>query len=422
MNTTSAYRFIACLAGLLYVNCCLSGKKHVFPAWEKGEMEIHHIYTGRGESNFMIFPDGTSLLVDVGDWDPSDYPKMCKPLPDDSRRAGSWVARYVQRVNPHGNKVDYLMVSHFHSDHTGDSSLPLSSTESQDPNYVLVGITEAGQSLQFGSVFDRGYPSYSYPLPIQGPDVENYRSFLENKKREYGLQQETFTVGQENQICLKYNHAKYRSLFNIRNLASNGEIWTGKEGETHRYYDLDKANVESKWQNENSKSIAIRISYGPFRYYCGGDLSGQLRNEQGQSVNLEEEVAKACGPVDVCKANHHAYKDAMSEGFLRHIHARQFIIPVWDYEHIQPKIIQRMESCSSEKENPRIFPTGFPQELQTQYAGEPWMKSVAPAYGHVVIKVFDKGRKYMIYVLSPLNEQMRVQQVFGPYTSRGSSD
>ena len=107
-------------------------------------MEIHHIYTGRGESNFMIFPDGTSLLVDVGDWDPSNDPNMCELLPDASRRAGTWVARYVNRVNPHGNEVDYLMVSHFHNDHTGDSTLPLPQTEGQDPNYVLVGITEAG--------------------------------------------------------------------------------------------------------------------------------------------------------------------------------------------------------------------------------------------------------------------------------------
>jgi len=45
-----------------------------YRGWHEGEMDLHHIYTGRGESNFMIFPDGTSMLVDAGDYDPKDYP------------------------------------------------------------------------------------------------------------------------------------------------------------------------------------------------------------------------------------------------------------------------------------------------------------------------------------------------------------
>ena len=33
------------------------------PAWQKGYMDIHHISTGRGDCNFMIFPDGTTMMV-----------------------------------------------------------------------------------------------------------------------------------------------------------------------------------------------------------------------------------------------------------------------------------------------------------------------------------------------------------------------
>ncbi|MGM9760810.1 MAG: ComEC/Rec2 family competence protein [Parabacteroides sp.] len=408
-------RLIGCMAGWISLMACSSPEETVFPVWQAGEMEIHHIYTGRGESNFLIFPDGTSLLVDVGDWDPSDYPKMCEPLPDASRRAGTWVARYVNRVNPHRNEVDYLMVSHFHNDHTGDSTMPLPQTDGQDPDYKLVGITEAGQSLRFGHVFDRGYPDYQYPLPIQDPDVENYRAFLKNQQRIYGLQQEAFVVGQENQICLLHDRERYQSLFSIRNLAANGEVWTGTEGETRRLYDLNEANLDPQQQNENTKSLALRISYGPFRYYCGGDVSGRLLDGQGEPVNVEELVAKACGPVDVCKANHHAYKDAMTEGFVRSVQARQFIIPVWDYEHIQPDVIQRIVSLTPAADDPIIFPTCLPQTLQRQYADEPWMKTVAPVSGHVVVKVFDKGKRYQIYVLSSLDEEMHVRAVYGPY-------
>lgn len=36
------------------------------PVWRPGEYQVHFIYTGRCESSFHIFPDGTSMLLDCG--------------------------------------------------------------------------------------------------------------------------------------------------------------------------------------------------------------------------------------------------------------------------------------------------------------------------------------------------------------------
>lgn len=387
-----------------------------YPIWKEGEMEIHHIYTGRGESNFMIFPDRTTMLIDAGDWDPKDYPKMCELLPDSSRRAGEWVARYVRHMNPDKEQVDYLMVSHFHNDHTGDSFNSARRTEGREPNYVLTGIAEAGETLRFRKVFDRGYPNYNYPLPIDDPDVTNYRAFLKWQSEQFGLQQERFEVGAQNQIALRKNPENYNGSFSIRNLAANGEIYSKQEKKNIRYYDLNPENNTS-YQNENTKSLAIRIAYGPFRYYTGGDISGCLLNSTGNSVNLEEKVAEACGPVDVCKANHHAYKDAMPESFVKQIHARNYIISTWDYEHTQPEIISRMTSKELYAGERTVFSTYIPEALRKEYAAEKWMQSVCPENGHIVVKVYNKGRKYKIYVLSAVKENYSVKAVYGPYKS-----
>ena len=149
--------FAEVLAFCMFIVGCHSnqetGKRYV--GWKPGEMEIHHIYTGRGESNFMIFPDGTTMLVDAGDWDPKDYSKMCVLLPDSSRRAGTWIARYIERVNPYKDHVDYLMISHFHNDHTGDCTNETLSTKGRNPDYVLTGIAEVGETIRFRKVFDR---------------------------------------------------------------------------------------------------------------------------------------------------------------------------------------------------------------------------------------------------------------------------
>ncbi|MBQ1953724.1 MAG: MBL fold metallo-hydrolase, partial [Alistipes sp.] len=119
----------------------------IYRGWQDGQMEIHHIYTGRGESSFIIMPDATTMLIDVGDHDPTveQYALMTEALPDRQRRAGEYVARYVERVNPEGKSVDYLMLSHFHNDHMGTAAEPATMTTDRDPNYYLAGIAEAGE-------------------------------------------------------------------------------------------------------------------------------------------------------------------------------------------------------------------------------------------------------------------------------------
>ena len=396
---------------------CISDNNEIgkpYAGWRKGEMEIHHIYTGRGESNFHIFPDGTSMLIDAGDWDPSDYGKMCALLPDSSRRSGEWIARYIKRVNPFNDHVDYLIISHFHNDHIGDCTNNAERTSGRNPDYVLTGIAEVGEYIRFSKLIDRGWPDYQYPLPINDPDVDNYHAFVKLKIENDGLYPESFDIGSSDQILLLKDKKKYNELFKIQHLAANGKIWTGQKKETIDYYDLHPNNKTS-WQNENTKSLAMRISYGPFSYYTGGDLSGKLLDEKGNSVDIEEEVAKICGNVDICKANHHAYKDAMSEGFLKNIGAFAYIIPVWDYEHIQSAVMERMVSFSPNEVDPKIFPTQFPEILRKKYSNEEWIKSVSRVDGHVVVKVFEHGRKYKIYVLSALDEKQIVTGVYGPH-------
>ena len=39
-----------------------------WPGWLEGQFQIHFIYTGVAESMFLIFPDGTTMLLDCGDF------------------------------------------------------------------------------------------------------------------------------------------------------------------------------------------------------------------------------------------------------------------------------------------------------------------------------------------------------------------
>ena len=57
--------------------------------WKKGHFQVHFIYTGVAESMFMIFPDGTSMLLDCGDHNAIGRGKLAVPVLPDGSRHGS---------------------------------------------------------------------------------------------------------------------------------------------------------------------------------------------------------------------------------------------------------------------------------------------------------------------------------------------
>lgn len=388
-----------------------------YRGWKFGELDIHHIYTGRGESNFLIFPDGTSMLVDAGDWDPDDYDMMCEALPDTSRRAGEWIARYITRFNPYKSNVDYLMVSHFHSDHIGDPRNDARRTTNREPNYVLSGFPEVGEYIEFKYFIDKAWPNYDSIRLKDDPDFMNYRNFIEWKMNNNEIKPIKFSVGKDDQIILQNDPTLYKDLFRVNNVIANGVLWNIHENTITSLFHLN-SNSKSMINNDNINSIGIKIDFGPFDYFTAGDLSGHFLDTDGGVEDIEEITGQAIGEVDVCKANHHGYKDAMPQGFIDHVNAQAYIFPVWDEQHVQSSVLRRIIPEDGDITRPTLFFTNFPNHLRKKYREESWYKSIPSNDGHIVVKVFNNGQKYLIYLLSAENEQYIVNSVYGPFDSR----
>ncbi len=377
--------------------------------WKEGEMDIHHINTGRGESVFCIFPDGTTMLIDAGDLGPYNNSGTTHGLPDESRQPGEWIARYISRILPDKDKnnIDYMFLTHFHGDHMG-GVYPESPKTKKGGEYTLSGITEVGEYLSFSKMVDRDWSSYQYPEPLKSSGFENYLSFVKWNIENTGMEMERFVPGSNQQFTLVNKPDKYRESFEIRNLVSNGEVWTGEGSETNSYF------PEGESINENMCCAGIKISYGDFDYFNGGDIYGRIPLNSPEWRDIETPVGKVLGPVEVCETNHHAWIDAMGESFIADVRPQVFVMQVWHINHINLTTLQSMYSKALYKDDRVIIPTNIP-DITSAYLGKDHLHKLTGDGGHVVIKVNPGGDQYSAYLLSTEDESMTVKNIFGPY-------
>jgi beta-lactamase superfamily II metal-dependent hydrolase len=351
------------------------------PPWTPGNLDIHQIQTGRGNAAYFVFPDGTTLLLDAGAVSGVRGPEQGPPRPNGARSPADWIAHYIAQVSPRTPPtLDYAVVTHYHDDHMG-------------------AIAELAKSIPISMLIDRGDQP---PLPSNSA---GYLRFRDSQKHE------VFRPGEADQIRELH---KAGSNFEVRNIAANGDVWTGLGTNTRSQFPAGWSNLPAPQQpGENQFSIAIRIRYGSFHYFTGGDAPGVVLDHKPSWHDLETPIARAVGRVDVMVLNHHGWLDTTNESFLETLQPRVVIIPSWHATHPDHGVLRRLLSASSK---PDLFITSLldaPRAIFS-YLG-PVFKSTE---GHIVTRVSPGGATYQLVVLDDTNPTQLITAVYGPYSSR----
>jgi hypothetical protein len=127
--------------------------------------------------------------------------------------------------------------------------------------------------------------------------MDNYRRFLEAREAS-GLRVERFQPGSASQLRLVHDAAKY-ATFEIRNVIATARC--GPERADRR------ASCSPGWQRwlrrtgttEKMCSLGIRVQYGRFRYFTGGDLPGAADPGFPAWHAVESALAPIVGRIDV---------------------------------------------------------------------------------------------------------------------------
>ena len=219
--------------------------------WTPGQLEIHLLEVEHGDAQLIVSPTGETMLVD------------CARI-----EFATKVAQYLREVLGEAT-VDYLVLSHYHTDHLG-AFVPLLRDEGLKVRKAILDRGGGRDELDEGAY--RAYYDY-----VTDP--------AHNLKRVRLRPGDTIDMGPR---------------MTVRVLAV-GDVDT-------------RTNAGVSVVGENDSSLVLWLTFGRFDYYTGGDLSGV---DSFRYANVEKAVIPLLPrQADAAKANHHAIEYNNNPEFL----------------------------------------------------------------------------------------------------------
>ncbi|MFQ5506814.1 MAG: MBL fold metallo-hydrolase, partial [Planctomycetota bacterium] len=191
-------------------------------------------------------------------------------------------------------QVQAVLASHYHPDHVG-------------------GLDELLNGFPVLSVWDRGRN--------REPTHRFYKAYVSaaGRKRRTAFPGQVFFLGGGAKATV---------------LAVDGNVFGDKQYPIH-----------TGQQVENAASIVLRVDYGNFQLWLGGDLTGGGNS----TYDMETPVARVCGDVDVYQVDHHGSNTSSNATMLRLLSPELALISAGlrnPFGHPTTKVLNRLNSSA----------------------------------------------------------------------------
>ena len=189
----------------------------------------------------------------------------------------------------------YTFLSHFHEDHAG-------------------GLDEVLNALPFTAAVDRG--------DVNRPTTQNVTQYLAaaGNRRQFAPLGAVYPLGGGAQI---------------RVIALNGNVLGGAF-----------VDPTASAQEENSRSLTLRLEYGSFAMWLGGDLTGG----GSSTADVETPASLACGDVDVYKLNHHGSSTSTSLNLVANLRPELAVVSCGagnSFGHPTSTVVNRLNQAAA---------------------------------------------------------------------------
>jgi hypothetical protein len=240
----------------------------------------------------------------------------------------------------------------------------------------------------------------------------------------YGTVHERLKVGYDDQIVLKHHPEKYPD-FKVMNLAAGGYVWTGtghqvdstllpSAAECLAFGSLKEHKIleGNPLLAENNFSCVIRLSYGLFDYFTGGDIQHKGRADN-PIHDIETPISKVVDKTEVVKLGHHGTSSTCGESLMEALCPDVALATNW--RDVQPNPISLKRVLAVNPDVKLIMTNSTEHNLKMLRDEEIDPDSFLSREGHVVFRVEPSGEQYWVIILNDQDQKYKVKSVHGPY-------
>lgn len=315
--------------------------------WVPGELNIYWFDVEQGDSQLIVGPTGSTMLIDLGE-------RSWKTTGDNTNSA--LVADQIRTIcGVRGSvRLDYVLASHHHRDHIGFAANPNDPAQLGNGIYRL--LSPKGENFTVGALLDRD--SGEWADANRDGDCDVGSAAFPADEIEWRNAGKVGSVALR-WICWLYGPDGQPDRSNIAGKVvtlSSSKPWPAIDmgpGTTAR---IVQANAKGVAQAdgtpasgdhtrdpipiaENDYSVAIKIGLGPFSYATAGDTNGEFASGRDPDFtynDVEASLIAAFGDVDALRANHHGSAHSSSGSYINGLNPETAFISCGENSVNQP--------------------------------------------------------------------------------------